>query len=1185
MRYEVWIDRGGTFTDCILLDRETNRRTLMKVPSSDRAPLIGIRALLQLSDSEPIPPCDIYMGTTIATNALLERKGAKTALVITRGFRDALVIGDQTRPSLFELEIAPRPQLYSHVFEIAARLDSTGAIVERPSDAELDALAHDIGLCGAKSVALVVLHSYAHPQFEAEIASRLLDRLRPTHSETCVFSSANTLPEQGIVGRAGACVVDAYVSPLVAQYLSQLERELPGSRVQLMQSSGGLTFPDQLRGPQAILSGPAGGIAQQIQSSQLVSLDMGGTSTDIALIQEKCDLKRETEIDGIPIRAPMLNIGTIASGGGSVCDFDGYRLTVGPDSVGADPGPLCYGNDTKDPSGRARVAITDVNVTLGRLCDDFFPFSLDPIRARHGLEELAERVSVETGDRLTPHALAVDLAALVTVQMAEAIRSATLDRGLDAKRCDLLVFGGAAGQHACAIARYLNIKRIIAHRLAGVLSAYGIGHADTLFQTERDAGRVELCTATLAALEVAFSEMEQEGIDGHRHRLETSLVESPRVTRWLELRYRGTEASIAVPLDGIHTTAAQFHAAHAARFGYRREETTIEVVTLRLQLRWSKFDSEVTDESPSEPSKPTRPLAYPRRYSRTYLSDGKLHEVPVYYLDDLSDRSELNGPALVLDRTGTTLVESGFSFCLQGDLIVLTDTAHDEELFFDETAESSIMGHRLGAIANQMGQVLRRTASSTNIRDRLDFSCALFDPKARLVANAPHIPVHLGAMSATVRAVMDRHPQMRPGDSYVSNDPALGGSHLPDITVITPVFDERETLLGFTASRGHHADIGGSTPGSMPTDSKRLEEEGIVMSALPLVRDGSLLEADISRLLSAGQFPARNPKENIADLEAQLAANRLGARLLNELSMELTPDGLMKRMNALHDLAARWVRDRIRDLPDGKRSFMDVMDDGTKIAVTVTVDDDRLILDFSDCSPQTDNNLNAPYAVTLAAVLYVLRLLVARPLPLNDGCLEPVKLILPPNSVVNPDRFRAVAAGNVETSQRIVDVLLAALDLCAASQGTMNNLSFGNETFGYYETIAGGTGAGPGFMGASATHSHMTNTRITDAEVLEERFPVRVVEFSVRAESGGQGRTRGGHGVIRELQALVPLHFSLLTDRRTSCPFGLAGGGQAVPGRNTLDGRVIPGRSQGSWGAGSRLLIETPGGGGYGKAD
>jgi len=1178
MRYEVWIDRGGTFTDCVLFDRHTQTRTITKVLSSDDAPLVALRQLLALAPTTAIPPCDIYMGTTLATNALLERKGSPTALVITRGFGDVLAIGDQTRPDLFALSIPPRPQLQAWTFEIDARLDAQGNVLAEPSQEDLADLSQQLLAAGASSVALVCMHATAHPGFEQRLAQRLLQHFvgqRPR-----IYCSSDSLAEQGLLARAGACVMDAYVSPTLDAYLGHLQEQLPGSRLQLMQSAGGLSPPEHFRGPQAILSGPAGGIvaaekiAQTLGLTQLVSVDMGGTSTDVSLFLGSCELRRDTVIGGIKLRSPVLDIHTIASGGGSICGFDGYRLVVGPESVGAVPGPLCYPQDQAAPAA-LDVAITDVNLVLGRLGADFFPFPLRAEASRQGLERVADNIFDRTGQRPTVPRLALDFAAVVAVQMAEAIRSIALSRGVDVHTLDLLLLGGASGQHACDVARYLGIRRIFVHRLCGVLSAYGIGHADTLWQQEQDGGRLVLDADHYPQLCEQFAAMEARGEHSQRPPWDGAQL---HVERWVELRYTGTESTIAVHLLSWEQTLRQFHAEHAARFGYARHEHQVEVVLVRSQLRWRRPPQH---ELKTEPDASARPASWVR-LQPVHLSDGTLRDVPLYHTHLLRSGQCIEGPALLLDAAGTLLVDAGFRAQLQGEMIQLVDHTPQANQSYDAAARAAILGHRFTAIATQMGEALRRSASSTNMRDRLDYSCALFDPEANLIANAPHIPVHLGAMSATVRAMKRLHPKMQPGDSYVSNDPALGGSHLPDITVVTPIFDTEQRLLGFTASRGHHADVGGISPGSMPAHSRTLADEGVVFSGQLLVRAGQFLDQSVLSILTFGAHPARNPGENLADLKAQLSANLLGARLLQELGSELSRDGLLRGMGELCALAQRWVEDSIAKLPRGTRRLCDTMDDGTVICASIHVGDRRLDIDFSGTSAEQPSNINAPYAVTLASVLYVLRTLIGRPLPLNDGCLAPIALHLPERSVVSPSAHAAVAAGNVETSQRIVDVLLGALGLCAASQGTMNNLSFENDTFGYYETIAGGVGASRSGHGASATHSHMTNTKITDPELMEARFPVRLREFSVRRGSGGTGAFNGGDGIVRVIEALEPLRYSLLADRRASVPFGLHGGGAGAAGRNFLDRVPLPGRVAGNLEPGSELRIETPGGGGYG---
>lgn len=1194
MRYEFWIDRGGTFTDCICLDRQSNQISVRKVLSSDDAPLEGIRALLGLLPGEMIPPCDVRMGTTVATNALLERRGAHTTLVITRGFADVLTIADQTRPDLFALHIKkPRP-LYRDVHETSARLGPDGSVESWPEEEELQELARALVSSCAESVALVLLHAYVAPERERALRDQLLAAWPKDAKVPHFICSTDAVREQGLLPRTSTAVLDAYITPLLRTYLDRLQEGLPGSRLRLIQSSGGLAEAHRFRGPAAIFSGPAGGVvaahkvAQDVGSARVVAFDMGGTSTDVTLIDGAPTARFETHLEGIYLRAKMLDIHTVAAGGGSVCLFNGISLSVGPHSVGADPGPLCYGKQAGDSN---LLALTDVNLSLGRLAEDHFAFPLDSHRSRAALEALAVVVSRATQEPTSADDLGRGFAAIATANMAEAIRAVTVKRGVDLASVDLLVFGGAAGQHACSLASLLGISKIIVHRHSGVLSALGIGQADETWAGEADAGRVILEKAELQLLNSRFEALEEEGqlalsieLDKNSHGSNAPI----QITRTLALRYRGTESTLMVLWGSgkSEAIAERFHGQHRKHFGYNRVESPVEVVSVHVEIRIVSLPRE--SKQSEEPRRSEMPA--PLRTSRVVLAQRTDEQVPVYELATLAGAPRaLDGPALLLDATGTYLLEDAYQASFHSDVLTITPVpaarsrAKAPQAQLSDVARTQLFATRFAAIAEQMGEALRKSASSTNIRDRLDYSCAVFDKQGRLVANAPHIPVHLGAMSESVAAVLERHPQMLPGDAYVTNDPALGGSHLPDLTVVTPVFTESGELLAFTANRGHHADVGGIEPGSMPAFSRTLEEEGVVLSALKIVEKGHFLEHRVISALLRGSYPARNPEENIADLKAQLAANQLGNQLVERLSLEITPIGLHAGMNAVRKLSSDWMRRVIRQLPDEALEFSDSLDDGSLIRVRVEKEGgDGLHIDFTGTAGESDSNTNAPRAVAIAAVLYVMRVLSGRELPLNHGCLEPIRVTLRPRSLLCPSAGRAVAAGNVETAQRIVDVLLAALGLAAASQGTMNNLSFGDRSFGYYETIAGGSGATADFDGASAVHTHMTNTRITDAEVLEGRFPVRVVRFAVREGSGGAGQRRGGDGVIRELTAKQALTLSLITERRALAPFGLAGGLPGKPGRNLVRGDEVGGRFAGPLAPGDTVRIETPGGGGYG---
>ena len=1184
-RWQFFIDRGGTFTDCLGRDPRTGALHVAKLLSSDRAPLDGIRRILGLGPSDAIPPCDVRMGTTVGTNALLEKKGAPAALVITRGFRDLLEIGTQARPDLFALDIEKPALLYQEVLEIDARADAHGNVTARPDPALLTGGLERLRRSGIDSVAVVVLHGQRAPELEREVG-----RACRTTGFAHVALSHELAAEIGMLGRGDTAMLDAYLTPLLREYVGGLCAALPGSSLRMLQSSGGLTSADRFRGPSAILSGPAGGvvavcrIVEQLGLGQAIGFDMGGTSTDVSRCSSEPERVYEHEVAAVRVRAPMLAIHTVAAGGGSLCRWDGHRLAVGPDSAGADPGPLCYGNP------RAReLTLTDVNLLLGRLQPERFPFPLDTTRPLARLEELAALVGA-SGTPLTPEAVAEGFVEIANQAMAEALRRVSISRGYDVREHALVVFGGAGGQHACALARRLGIRRLVFHPYGGVLSAWGIGQADVTWHGEADAGATELRPGAAERLAARFATLEAEG----RRVLAAEGIapEDVEIRRRLDVRVRGAETAVTLALDGSEALRAAFDREHARLFGWARPELAAEIVELRVEALGSSHtaDAALAPEREATSAAPERPL--PLRSARIFDA-GAWRDVPVFAREALQPGVDLDGPLLVLEATGTLVVEAGFRLELRQDGVLLLHDIESGRAPLEAAGRRApdgrfdpvlleVLGNRFMSIAEQMGALLRRTALSTNIRERLDFSCAVFDATGGLVANAPHIPVHLGAMGESVRAVLQAHPSMQPGDAYVTNDPHRGGSHLPDVTVVLPVHRPDGTLAFFAASRGHHADIGGTAPGSMPAFSRSLEEEGVVLSALPLMRAGRFQNEALLEALRAGRWPARTPLDNVADVQAQLAACHAGARLLEELVSELGADLVNDGMRAVTQYAAARVAEEIGKLPDGVHHFADALDDGTPVVVTLRVAGDRMQIDFAGTGPALDGNLNAPRAVTIAAVLYVLRTLVGEPIPLNAGCLEPVEILIPPASLLDPGPGRAVAGGNVETSQRIVDVLLGALGRAAASQGTMNNVSFGNDRFGYYETIAGGAGAGPSFAGASAVHTHMTNTRITDPEVLEARFPVRLVEFSIRRGSGGAGRRRGGDGIVREIELLVPLDVSVISERRLRAPFGLAGGAPGAPGRNSLNGRPLEGKIAFSGARGDRIRIETPGGGGWG---
>jgi 5-oxoprolinase (ATP-hydrolysing) len=1191
---ELWefaVDRGGTFTDCIGVAPDGALHTA-KLLSSDTAPVEGIRLVLEragaLPPGAPLPHCRVRLGTTLATNALLERRGAPTLLLTNRGLGDLLEIGTQERPELFDLEVRKPPPLHARTLEVAGRVGARGEPVE-----PFDAAAARAGLeaaraAGIHSVAIVLIHAYAYPEFE-----RRLRELAEALSFGHVIASHEIAREMGLLARGETTSVDAYLTPLLRVHVAALREALPGSRLRMMQSSGGLTDAERFRAPHALLSGPAGGVvgAARVAAAagfeRALGFDMGGTSTDVSLIREG-DVERsfETLVGGVRVKAPMLRIHTVAAGGGSLCRFDGFRLTVGPESAGADPGPLCYGR-----AEARELALTDVNFQLGRVQPDRFPFALHAEPVARALAEFEVELR-KAGHLLAPDEIAAGFVEVANASMAQAIAQVSVARGIDPRGCALVGFGGAAGQHVCAIARELGIRSVLLHPLAGVLSAHGIASAPLSWDGQRDAGRLWLAEGLPPRVLEHFAELERAA----RAALESegAAPDRVRIERRLDLRYAGTETPLAIrePEDGEDGDwSAAFGAEHRARFGYTRPGRPVEIVTARLR-------GVAAEAAPpgQAPPPPRRELAAPLRLEEVWFPEAGRCRAPVYAREQLAAGQRVAGPALLLEDTGTIVLDPGFEAELgvEGILIVRAAAAPGRaaaepsiDLERADPVRLEVFGNRFMSIAEQMGAVLRNTSVSTNIKERLDYSCAVFDEHGGLVANAPHIPVHLGAMAETVRVARERFADLEDGDVVVTNDPHAGGSHLPDVTAVTPVFTEAARPSFFVASRGHHADLGGKAPGSMPADSTSLEEEGVVLEPFRLVRHGRFDEERLRRELVGARYPARTPDDNVAELEAMVAANRAGLGLLRELTGEHGLAVVATSMRQLQEAAAGKVAREIGRLPDGVHRFEDRMDDGTPICVELGISGERMRIDFAGTGPAQEGNLNAPRAVVHAAVIYVLRALVAERIPLNGGCLDPVEIRVPPGSLLDPPPGAAVVGGNVETSQRIVDVLLGALEKAAASQGTMNNIAFGDASFGYYETIGGGAGAGPGFDGASGVHTHMTNTRITDPEVLEARHPVRLLEFRLRRGSGGAGRWRGGDGLVRRYEFLAPLTVSLLTERRETAPYGLRGGAPGARGRNAVERRdgttqELRGRATLRLEAGERLRVETPGGGGFG---
>ena len=1178
-RWRFWIDRGGTFTDVIALAEDgqvVTRKLLSSSPAYDDSAVQGIREILNLPNGTPIPPdrvIEVRMGTTVATNALLERKGAKTVLVITEGFRDLLRIGYQTRPDIFALHIQLPDMVYTHVVEARERVSADGSVLKA---LDSDALRVDLAEAkanGIESVAIVFAHGDRFPAHEimaAEIAQTL------GFAQVSVSHQVN--PVMRMVPRGDTTVIDAYVTPILRSYIRRFEAGLAGIPALYMQSSGGLTPGDAFRGKDSILSGPAGGVmgcvraAAQAGFDKVIGFDMGGTSTDVCHWGGDFERMLETSVAGVRLRVPMLAVETVAAGGGSILHFDDGRAQAGPHSAGADPGPACYGKG-------GPLTVTDCNVVLGRIQPQHFPNvfghsgaeALDQTASRAGFAVFGQAEPLET--------VAAGFLSVAVETMARAIKRVSLHRGHDVSGHALVSFGGAGGQHACLVADSLGLTTIIAHPLASLLSAYGIGLSD--LSALRECGVEQPLTENIAqTLDDRFEGLEAEAAT-QLHCPMATLISSRRA----RLRYAGSDSTLTVPMGPPDDLRRAFETQHHQRFGFIEPARTIIIAAIEAECR---VPSPLPALRSVVATQPARPASWVQMWS-----GGGMGQAPLFRWEDLGAGQSIAGPALIAAETSTLVVDTGWNAVHRADgMVVMTrdDAAQATTTPLDVTPVSlEIFGTLFMSVAEQMGETLRATAHSVNIKERLDFSCALFDGNGELVANAPHVPVHLGSMGDTVKAVLAaRADDIRPGDVFIHNAPFSGGTHLPDITVITPVFSPEEAVLFSLASRGHHADIGGITPGSMPAHSTRIDQEGTVFTAELLMRDGVFLEEQMRRILGQGPFPARNPDQNIADLKAQAAANETGRREMERAIVRHGWAAIERHMDAVQDNAELAVRSVIDALTPGH--FMTRMDDGSEIRVEIGIDRERrqARIDFTGTSAQRPNNFNAPASVCKAAVLYAFRCLIDRPIPLNAGCLRPLDLIIPEGSMLNPVWPAAVVAGNVETSQAICDALFAAMGVLAASQGTMNNLAFGNQRHQYYETLCGGAGAGASFDGASAVHTHMTNTRLTDVEVMETRLPVRVERFEIRAHSGGAGFHKGGDGVIRHIRFLEDMSVSLLTNRRSIPSFGLNGGGNGTQGRNAVVRAHGPVQSlepvtQVDIKADEVLIIETPGGGGYGK--
>jgi 5-oxoprolinase (ATP-hydrolysing) len=1227
--WDFWIDRGGTFTDVVARrpDGSLVAHKLLSVSSAYKdAAVAGIRELLHVAPGEPVPVEKIgtvRLGTTVATNALLERKGERCVLVVTEGFGDALRIAYQNRPRIFDRHIVLPELLYERVIEVPERVGARGELIRPLDEAHVERELGQAFQDGFRAVAVLCVHGYRYPAHEERIGA-IARRIGFTQ----VSESHQTSPLMRLISRGDTTVVDAYLSPVLRRYVDEVAADLRGVRLLFMQSNGGLTDAGSFRGKDSILSGPAGGIVGMARTAtkagfdRVIGFDMGGTSTDVSHYAGELERQYETQVAGVRMRAPMLSIHTVAAGGGSILHFDGGRYRVGPDSAGADPGPACYGHG-------GPLTVTDANVLLGRIQPGYFPEvfgesgnePLDASTTTEMFADLATRIEARTGDSRGPEEVAAGFLEIAVQNMANAIKKISVQRGYDVTRYVLSTFGGAGGQHACAVADALGMTSVLIHPLAGVLAAYGLGLADVIAMREKaveapldDTLAASLPGAVLRPLEdEARAELAGQGVP----------AAAVNVVRRAHLRYDGTDTPIPVPFGAAADMTAAFEAAYRRRFSFLMPDKPITIEAVSVEATH-------TDEWPIQ--LPTaRWMSHssggPAEYVRLFAAGGWVRG-PLFRRDALIAGQTVDGPAIIAEDLATTVVEPGWRAEVtdRRDLLLTRVKPRPGAAAASTDADPvllEVFSNLFMSVAEQMGVRLQSTAHSVNIKERLDFSCAIFDAEGGLIANAPHIPVHLGSMGESIKMVIARNKdRMKPGDVFVLNDPYHGGTHLPDVTVVTPVYPPRPASpLGvysgansapkytpsqdgprgapgdgpgrqpevwfYVGSRGHHAEIGGVSPGSMPAGSTRIEEEGVLIDNWLLVENGRLRERETTALLAGAEYPSRDPITNLADLRAQVAANEKGIEELHRMVGHFGLDVVRAYMHHVQENAAEAVREVITALSDGEYTYE--LDNGAVIQITVTVDREQrtATIDFTGTSAQLTDNFNAPSSVAMAAVLYVFRTLVGKDIPLNSGCLQPLNVIIPPDTMLSPAYPAAVAAGNVETSQAVTGALYAALGVMAEGSGTMNNVTFGNENYQYYETVASGSGAGGGFNGTDVVQTKMTNSRLTDPEVLEWRYPVRLESYAIRRGSGGTGRWRGGDGGVRRLRFLEPMTVTTLAGHRRVPAFGLAGGGPGGLGRHWVeraDGSVTAMRGCDSvrLDAGDVFVIETPGGGGYG---
>jgi len=1165
----------------ITLDRSLqlpDRPVSFQVQSEEEVPVLAARLATRTPSDQPLPPINMRLGTTKATNALLEKKGAPTVLFVTKGYGGLLEIGNQQRPDLFALNIQKREPIYEHVIEVPGRLDAEGKVLQELDFSELEASVNELLKKGITSAAVAFMHSYKNGAHERKFGQWLLDK-----GFKHVSISSELSPFIKIISRAETTLVNAYLLPIVQQYLDNVHSSIGDQQLLVMTSAGGLTAKDQFAPKDSLLSGPAGGVVgaasagKKAAFEQVISFDMGGTSTDVARYNADFDYVFEHNIADVHLVASALNIETVAAGGGSICYFDGYKLCVGPESAGAFPGPACYG-------AGGPLTITDVNLLLGRLDPQNFHIPVDLDAAQNELEDLRAQIQAEQSESVATQEILSGFLRVANERMADAIRKVSVRKGYDSREYAMVAFGGAGGQHACAVARRLGIKQVVIPKEAGLLSASGIGHAkveefaETQILQSLEEVEHKLDTIVDRLAQQAKQKLKNVGISQQKITGQRCL---------LSMRLEGQEKAIEIEYESSIDVEKKFRKAYKAQYGHWISGRSIEVVSLRVIA--ARIGREQELENGVERQGSPEPL-----FEKSIWFEGGEMPTPVFEREQLQPGHKLKGPALVLDPYSTIVIEPDWTAAVNEQEALLMEYKEQQKTRQDEGAKVvklELFTNRFSSIATEMGEMLQRTAMSVNVKDRLDFSCALLNAEGELVVNAPHIPVHLGALGLCVRNI-NEHLAMEPDDVVVTNHPAFGGSHLPDVTVVTPIFIDGDQLIGYAASRAHHAEIGGITPGSMPPTATNLQQEGVVIPPMYAVKEGVEQWQKIRGHLLSAKYPTRNADENIADMQAAVAANHRGVKQVQELCYKHGVQEVQYHMNSIRKHAEAKMKQTISNIPSGHYESEELLDDDTPLTVSIEVRDQSMAIDFTGTGQVHKNNLNATPAIVQSVVMYVLRLLVDEPIPLNEGLLSPIEITLPtcllnPDFDADPAQSPAVVGGNIEISQRLVDTLLKPFERIACSQGTMNNVLFGNDEFGYYETVGGGTGAGPDFDGADAVHHHMTNTRGTDPEILEYRYPVRLDEYRIREGSGGVGQYDGGSGIIRKMTFLEPVELTILTQHRKYQPYGLQGGAPGKTGEQwvirsndtreqlqAVDGRTLE--------AGDQFILKTPGGGGFG---